>query len=549
MTDKHLSDQLLADYKLHPSLHQGLKDAGFEYATPIQALTLPIALEGKDVAGQAQTGTGKTAAFLLATFQRLIDTRAAEEAIKAAAEKEASSEKTDDESDAEQAKAEEAKEGGEASETPEASAAKAGHKKNQKHHHRKPAGTPIGALILAPTRELAIQIHKDAEVLAKHTGLKLGLAYGGTGYQEQRDTITAGVDVLIGTPGRIIDYFKQKVFHLKDIQVAVMDEADRMFDLGFVDDIRFLLRRMPKADDRLNLLFSATMSFRVEELAYEHMNAPETVEVKAEKVVTRIEESAYYPAQDEKIALLINLLRTAEDRDRSLVFVNTKFEGNKVADWLKANDFKTSILSGDVAQDRREKLLKAFHDGKTDILVATDVAARGLHIPNVSHVYNYDLPQDPEDYVHRSGRTARAGASGHAISLACEKYAYGLMDIEQYIGHALPILPITEKLLTPPENRPVRTPYKRDDSRKSGHGKGGFQGKGGRDQSRNNQPSRSGSHSRQAAPNRSNQNQRDQQPTDDRPEYKEPSQPRREIEFIPAPDQFSPRFGEIPVIG
>ncbi len=507
MKDKHLSDLKFSSLNLHPDLLKGVKAAGFKYCTPIQALTLPLALEGKDVAGQAQTGTGKTAAFLLATMQRLMLESEQEKKQKKKKAKDKSQSATDDETTKINGKAEN----------------KTGKPKKAKGRDKK----AIGALILAPTRELAIQIHKDAEVLGSHTKLKLGLAYGGTGYESQRKTIERGVDILIGTPGRVIDYFKQDVFHLKNVQVAVMDEADRMFDLGFISDIRYLLRRMPEPKSRLNLLFSATLSHRVDEMAYEHMNAPEAVKVESEMVVTRIEEIAYYPAQNEKITLLVNLLRQGE-RDRTLVFVNTKHEASKVADWLDANAFKVAILSGDVPQDRREKLLKRFHDGKVDILVATDVAARGLHIPDVSHVYNYDLPQDAEDYVHRTGRTARAGASGHAISFICEKYAYSMMDIEDFIGHSLQVSPIGEDLLIEPENKPVFRERKTKDSRK---------GKDSRRQART-----SGA--------RSKYTEHRQYPSD-KPVVKPAMNPEdiEDSKFVPPPATHSKRFGEIPAIG
>lgn len=541
MQDTHLSDLKFSSLNLHPNLLKGIEDAGFEYCTPIQALALPLALEGKDVAGQAQTGTGKTAAFLLATMQRLIlddEKKAAE--LKADVPTESGEPETaETEGDDEQS--------GEASTTSkkEKSAQKSAAVKDLK---------AIRSLILAPTRELAIQIHKDAVELSKHTDLKLGLAYGGTGYESQRATIEAGVDILIGTPGRVIDYYKQGVFHLKNIQVAVMDEADRMFDLGFITDIRYLLRRMPEPKSRLNLLFSATLSFRVDELAYEHMNAPEPVKVESEMVVQRIEEVAYYPAQNEKISLLINLLRQG-DRDRALVFINTKHEAAKIFDWLEANDLKAAILSGDVPQDRREKLLKRFHDGKVDILVATDVAARGLHIPNVSHVYNYDLPQDAEDYVHRTGRTARAGASGHAVSFICEKYAYSMMDIEEFIGHALPVQPIDEALLVPPENKPAFRERKPRDTR-------GRQG----GRSRPDDPSRSAGkpQRREDSSPRKERSERSERPAAsprrsyddvdiqmDKPMIKPAVNPE-DIEgskFVAPPSKFSIRFGEIPAIG
>ncbi len=391
MTKKHLTDQRFADLMLIDALKQGVADAGFEFCTPIQASSLPIALGGNDVAGQAQTGTGKTIAFLLATCQYLLTKPSKDD--------------------------------------------------------RKPR--QVRALILAPTRELAIQIYKDAEVLSKHTELKLGLVYGGTGYEEQKQMLNAGLDILIGTPGRLIDFYKQKLFELNHVDVVVLDEADRMFDLGFIKDIRYLLRKMPEPENRLNMLFSATLSFRVMELAYEHMNNPEEIKIDADtRVADKIEEYCYYPADEEKSILLVNLLQK-ENPERVLVFVNTRYAADRVSRTLSANDISNGALSGDVPQKKRETLLERFKTGKYKVLVATDVAARGLHIPEVSHVFNYDLPQDAEDYVHRIGRTARAGHSGVAISFLCEKYAYSIMDIEAFINHAIPKRDIGAELLTP----------------------------------------------------------------------------------------------------
>jgi len=384
-----ISASSFADLGLPDALLQGVREAGFEHCTPIQAEALPALLAGSDVAGQAQTGTGKTAAFLLALFNRLL------------------------------------------TEPPAPG--------------RKP--TQPRALVLAPTRELAIQIHKDAEVLGQFAGLRLGLCYGGTGYDEQRRMLESGVDVLIGTPGRLIDYFHQHLYDLKAIQVCVLDEADRMFDLGFIKDVRFLLRRMPAPDQRLNMLFSATLSHRVGELAYEHMNEPQIVKVASERIVVdRVQESVYYTANEEKIPLLVGLLRRM-DPHRTMVFVNTKHGCERVTNWLAGNGFKAAVLSGDVPQKKRERLLAEFKSGDLPILVATDVAARGLHIPDVSHVFNFDLPQDAEDYVHRIGRTARAGASGDAISFACETYAFSLGEIQDYIGHNIPSQPVSPELL------------------------------------------------------------------------------------------------------
>jgi ATP-dependent RNA helicase RhlB len=255
------------------------------------------------------------------------------------------------------------------------------------------------------------------------------------------------VDVIIGTPGRIIDYYKQQVFSLRNIEVVVLDEADRMFDLGFVSDIRYLLRRMPPPGQRINMLFSATLSARVMELAYEHMNDPEVIRIEAEHITAdKVSQSLYHVANNQKMSLLIGLFRQ-QDPKRSIVFVNTKRAAEHVHAYLTGNGLEAGMLSGDIPQNKRQRLLELFQRGDLPILVATDVAARGLHIPEVSHVINFDLPQDPEDYVHRIGRTARIGASGNAISLACEQYVYSLPDIEAFIEQKIPVEPTTEDLL------------------------------------------------------------------------------------------------------
>jgi ATP-dependent RNA helicase RhlB len=301
----------------------------------------------------------------------------------------------------------------------------------------KPLNAPR-AIVIAPTRELAVQIHSDAEGIAKYANLKLAIVFGGVDYEKQRRILEEGVDVLIGTPGRIIDYFKQQVFDLRHIEVAVMDEADRMFDLGFIKDIRFLLRRLPHPSLRLTMMFSATLSHRVMELAYEHMNNPDLIRIEPDKMtVDRVKQVLYFPATEEKIPLLMGLLRRIDAR-RTMVFVNTKRIAEVLERTLTANGFVAQALSGDVPQNKRLKMMTDFHNGEIAVLIATDVASRGLHIPDVSHVFNFDLPNDAEDYVHRIGRTARAGAEGDAISFGCEEYAISLPDIERYIGHQIP---------------------------------------------------------------------------------------------------------------
>ena len=434
----HLTDQRFDQYKLPDSLLQGLNQAGFQQCTPIQADSLPISLGGQDVAGEAQTGTGKTIAFLVAVYNKLLTEPAPEH-----------------------------------------------RKQNQPR-----------ALILAPTRELAIQIHKDAELIGRQTGLKLALIYGGTDYEQQQRSIVNGVDILIGTPGRLIDFFKQHIYNLKMVQSLVLDEADRMFDLGFINDIRYLIRRCPEPVHRLSMLFSATLSFRVQELAYEHMDVPKHIKINAEqRTADKIEERVYYPANNEKIPLLLGLLQK-EHPTRSIIFVNTKRVAENINAWLSGNDMPPAILSGDVPQKKRQSLLKKFQDGEHTILVATDVAARGLHIPEVSHVFNYDLPQQAEDYVHRVGRTARAGASGTAISFACEDYAHFMPEIEEYISHSIPSEPVSSELLVEPKAKAKIERYGNKGSHRGGQR--GNQNNKSRHNNRNHNQHRKQHHSHQA---------------------------------------------------
>jgi ATP-dependent RNA helicase RhlB len=269
------------------------------------------------------------------------------------------------------------------------------------------------------------------------------------------------------------------VFDLRYVQVVVMDEADRMFDLGFIADIRYLLRKMPDPDKRQSMLFSATLSHRVLELAYEHMNDPELVRIEPDKMtVDRVRQLVYFPAMEEKIPLLIGLLRQAEAH-RTMVFVNTRRQAERLEQVLRANGINAQALSGDVPQNKRLRFLREFHDGELAVLIGTDVASRGLHIPEVSHVFNYDLPQDCADYVHRIGRTARAGAEGDAISFACEEYAITLPEIEDYIGHKLPRGTMAPEMMATDVFFPRRTPVEDRVRRPGGGGGGGGGGRSG----------------------------------------------------------------------
>jgi ATP-dependent RNA helicase RhlB len=366
---------------------EGIKVAGFTECTPVQALTLPDALQGRDIAAQAQTGTGKTAAFLIAVFSRMLSIRSPDR------------------------------------------------------------GLSPRALIIAPTRELVMQIDAEAKLIGSSAGFKILPVFGGIDYLKQREEIGRGVDVMIGTPGRLIDYLKQKVYNLKRIQFLVIDEADRLFDMGFISDLRFLLRRMSPYNKRQSMLFSATLSNRVLELCYEHMNMPKQFSVTPEKItVEQIEQEIYHVGMSEKAGVLLGILKR-EPGGRYLIFCNTRAAADRLEVLLNANGFASASITGDLRQEKRMKVLSRFKDGTLPILVATDVASRGLHIEAVTHVINYDLPQDPEDYVHRIGRTARAGAAGRAISLACEEYVRSLPDIEEYIKQNVPVMPLTDEMI------------------------------------------------------------------------------------------------------
>ncbi|MBI5407729.1 MAG: DEAD/DEAH box helicase [Nitrospirae bacterium] len=375
------------DLNIPEKVLEGIKAAGFQECTPVQAQTLPEALRGKDIAAQSQTGTGKTAAFLITVFSRMLLAR-------------------------------------------------------QPGRSLSPR-----ALIIAPTRELVLQINAEAKLLGGTAGFKILPVFGGIDYHKQREEIAKGVDVLIGTPGRLIDYLKQKVYSLRKTQFLVIDEADRLFDMGFISDLRFLLRRMSPYDKRQSMLFSATLSNRVLELCYEHMNMPVHFSVTPEMVtVEKTEQEIYHVGKSEKVGLLLGILKR-EPAGRYLIFCNTRAAVERLDVLLNANGFATNSITGDLEQRKRMKVLSHFKDGTVPILVATDVASRGLHIDGVTHVINYDLPQDPEDYVHRIGRTARAGASGRAISLACEEYIHSLFDIEEFIRQKIPVMQLTDEMI------------------------------------------------------------------------------------------------------
>jgi len=410
-------------FTLPPEVLKGLAEAGFEFCTPIQAQALPVLLSGRDVAGQAHTGTGKTAAFLVTVISRLLG-----------------------------------------------------------HENRK-TGLPQ-AIIMAPTRELSRQIFEEALVLSRHTDITLLEVVGGIDYKEQAEGLQRGADIVIGTPGRIIDYYKQGILKTKDIKFLVIDEADRLLDLGFEKDMRFILRKLPHYEKRQSMLFSATLSYRVLELTYEFMNLPEFISVVPDQVtVAGIEQSLFHVGSDRKFQLLLGLLQR-EDFARMLIFVNMKIAVERLTRRLKANGIPAEGITGDLPQQKRFKLMERFKKGQIKILVATDVASRGIHVEDISHVINYDIPQDSENYVHRIGRTARAGKTGTAISLACEEYVFHLEPLEAMLGYKIPVVWAEEDWYQEDRSRPEdRATFGRRERKN---------GRRGRERGRERAPRRSG---------------------------------------------------------
>ena len=407
-----LTETRFDSFELPPEVLKGVADAGFEYCTPIQTEALPMLLAGRDVAGQAHTGTGKTAAFLVTVITRLLGMP------------------------------------------------------NRK------TGLPQ-ALIMAPTRELSRQIFGEAAILSRYTDITLLEVVGGIDYKEQAEGLQKGTDIVIGTPGRIIDYYKQGILKTKDIKFLVIDEADRLLDLGFEKDMRFILRKLPYFDKRQSMLFSATLSYRVLELTYEFMNLPEFISVTPDQLtVAGIEQVLFHVGSDRKFQLFLGILQR-EEFTRMLVFVNMKIAAERLTMRLKANGFPAEGITGDLPQRKRFQLMERFKNGQIKILVATDVASRGIHVEDISHVINYDIPQDPENYVHRIGRTARAGKTGKAISLACEDCVFHLEPVEAMLGYKIPVVWAEEAWYAEDRSRPEdfkrrARPERRNDRRGRG---------------------------------------------------------------------------------
>ncbi len=370
------------EYDFHDKLKAGIKDLGFVDPTPVQAETFQLIAQGKDIEAQSQTGTGKTAAFLISGFQLMMT--------------------------------------------------------DPKFQGRR-------MLVIAPTRELADQIEKEASAIGKHLNFRIGSFYGGVGYGPQEKMISEGVDVIIGTPGRLLDFVGQGKLDFKDVGVLVIDEADRLFDMGFYPDLRQMLRTMSNPEDRRTMLFSATLSSNVMNLAWEYLKDPGQIVIEPEHItVEKITQELYHVSSEEKFGLLLGVMKK-ENPKTSIIFCNTKHTAVRVSKRLELNGFDTEFIMGDMPQAKRLKIIADMKAGKTPVLVATDVAARGLHINGLDLVVNYDLPTEAENYVHRIGRTARAGQSGKAVSLACEKYVYGLKAIEEYAGIKIPVLWVAEE--------------------------------------------------------------------------------------------------------
>ena len=363
------------ELNLSPEVLKGVEKAGFKECTMVQANVLPVSLQGQDVMVQSKTGSGKTAVFLLTIFQRYL-------------------------------------------------------KKEGRSR----------ALVVSPTRELAVQIEEDAKLLSSGIdGYRVGCFYGGVGYEGQNTELKEGLDLYVGTPGRLLDFAHSRNIDFRQFDIVVLDEADRMFDMGFYPDIRNMFGMMRDKGGRQTMLFSATLSTKVRNLAWNYMNDPKEIEVQPEEItVKNITQKLYHVTKEEKFGMLLSILKKINPQS-CLIFTNTKDMTVEVSKRLNMNGYKTEYLMGDMAQSKRLETLERMKEGKIHFLVATDVAARGLQIDDLALVVNYDIPEDYENYVHRIGRTARAGKSGIAVTLACETYIYGLEAIENYIQMKIPV--------------------------------------------------------------------------------------------------------------
>jgi len=430
------------ELQLDQEILQGISDAGFERCTDVQAHTIPLVLSGSDVMVQSQTGTGKTAAFLIPIFQLLL------------------------------------------------------HNETYKDSR---------ALVIAPTRELAVQIKEEANMLAYRLPLRSEVFHGGVGYKPQLDALAHGVHIMVGTPGRIIDLTQSGKMPLKEVGIVVIDEADRLFDMGFYPDLRRIMRMLQSREQRINMLFSATLSTKARNIAWDHMNDPKEIEIEPEHItVETVEQRLYHVPTEEKMSVLLGIL-AAEKPKNAIIFTNTKRFAEEVSKRLEMNGYPSEFIIGDLPQRKRLAIIRKLKSGEAEFLVATDVAARGLHIDNLEMVINYDLPEDPEAYVHRIGRTARAGESGLAVSLACQRYVFGLDAIETLIEQKIPVVKLTDDLYADDASAgrriSVRSDVRGGDRRGGGgRGSGSHHPRGGRSEGRSRSDSRTRGDSRRKPP-------------------------------------------------
>ncbi|MFL1405507.1 DEAD/DEAH box helicase [Marinobacter sp. M1N3S26] len=392
-TELKQSGTRFSELGLHQQLQDAISGIGFEYCTPIQAETLPYTLACHDLIGQAQTGTGKTAAFLITAIQTLLETPIPDK--------------------------------------------------------DRFASEPR-VLALAPTRELAMQIAKDAEQLCERTGHRVVSVVGGMNYDKQREVLREEiVDILVATPGRLIDFMGTQDVYLDQVDLLILDEADRMLDMGFIPDVKRIIRQCPPKDDRQTLLFSATFNQDVLNLASMWTHGAEFIEIEPQqKTAERVKQTVYLVSEDQKLPVLVNALKQ-QGVDKAIVFANRRDQCRDLEEDLKNQDVKAALMSGEIPQNKRLKTLDQFKNGDIQVLVATDVAGRGIHVEGVTHVFNYNLPDNAEDYVHRIGRTGRAGEYGISISFASEDDAFALPSIETYISQKLTTTVPEEDLLQP----------------------------------------------------------------------------------------------------
>lgn len=416
------------EFNLDSRLMEGIQSAGYVNCTPVQEQVIAAANDGSDLYVQSQTGTGKTAAYLIAVMQEILT---------------------------------------------------------------KPELAGKKVLVLVPTRELAVQVEMECKTLCAKTVLKPFSFYGGVGYEKQVAAIEKGVDILLATPGRIIDLQEQKKLDLSNVGFAIIDEADRMFDMGFYPDLRLILKHLPASENRQTMLFSATLNTYVKNLAWEYTRDAKEITIEAENItVDEIDQELIHVSSDEKTKLLVGIL-TREKPESTIIFCNTKKGCEIIGKRLAMNGFSSEYIIGDMQQSRRLKVLNDFKEGKVSILVATDVAARGIDVSDLAMVVNYDLPNEPENYVHRIGRTARAGKSGKAYTFCSEKDVYDLMPIERYIGKSIPCSVCNADLLGEDKSEGVYIKLdsygddRRDDRRGDKRGNGGH-GRDGRNDNRRN---------------------------------------------------------------